>query len=721
MNKKYFIFLIMMFFLLVDNVYALTPNEIKIRETTCKDNTKVELAIANEDGTLTTKSCYETYILAKEAMTKDEDEKLVIIEDGMIVDAKYALIDYDQATIDRKFIEVFEDKDLKNKITYIKATATSSDDAALLNLDYDTKRVQIKVNGVIGWIQKYEYEKTKLNVLYDIVPISWVKSSSHYKITELEIIHLLPRNVYGNKSTEKLIIGPKPENIEVGDYYSYDGHYFYKDLKTMLEDYKNSSNVNSINKDNPYYNYYLYLSFRSKTNYSAENINQYLEKRTSSTSKLYKTGEYFIKYQDLYGINALLMLAIGINESGWGNSNIALTKNNLFGLNAIDESPGQSANYFKSVDDCIHDYAYYWLSYGYVKPGDYRFKGANLGNKGRGLNVHYASSVYWGEIAASIYYDIDKCFGLQDYNSYQLAGLKEDYLDKVYAYKTPGGEKVSPENYQYKIKSSPIIILEEVKGPEVEKSTKWYKIMSDATLDENLNYVGSRDSNPRVVYNYDKNIVYVPSTYFEKINTKIEAELPPIEKPEENPGNESETPPNKDENNNEENNDNEDKNEEVNKPEEEIPEKIDVPIETIIETSKLTYDIEEKILIGEINTTIESIKTALTNNEAVITIKENDKEVSTGKVKTGQIVTIVSGKLTESFTIIVYGDINGDGIISAVDYVKVKNHIMKTEELSGIYLKAADVNKDKSISAVDYVNVKNYIMGNENVIGKKGE
>ena len=79
---------------------------------------------------------------------------------------------------------------------------------------------------------------------------------------------------------------------------------------------------------------------------------------------------------------------------------------------------------------------------------------------------------------------------------------------------------------------------------------------------------------------------------------------------------------------------------------------------------------------------------------------------------TGDIVNISNGTETKSFRIVIYGDVNGDGLVSAVDYVKIKNYIMSSSELSGSYKLAADVNNDGTISAVDYVNIKNYILGN---------
>ncbi|MCQ2529839.1 MAG: dockerin type I domain-containing protein [Lachnospiraceae bacterium] len=58
------------------------------------------------------------------------------------------------------------------------------------------------------------------------------------------------------------------------------------------------------------------------------------------------------------------------------------------------------------------------------------------------------------------------------------------------------------------------------------------------------------------------------------------------------------------------------------------------------------------------------------------------------------------------------GDANGDGKISALDYVAVKNHIMGNKKISdSSKLAAADANGDGKISALDYVRIKNIIMG----------
>lgn len=81
-------------------------------------------------------------------------------------------------------------------------------------------------------------------------------------------------------------------------------------------------------------------------------------------------------------------------------------------------------------------------------------------------------------------------------------------------------------------------------------------------------------------------------------------------------------------------------------------------------------------------------------------------------VQTGGSIGIEINNRTEfKYKVAVLADVNGDGKISALDYVKIKNHIMKTNLInSDVYLTAADVNDDGKISALDYVRIKNYIM-----------
>ena len=106
--------------------------------------------------------------------------------------------------------------------------------------------------------------------------------------------------------------------------------------------------------------------------------------------------------------------------------------------------------------------------------------------------------------------------------------------------------------------------------------------------------------------------------------------------------------------------------------------------------------------------TISEIKsaTSLTNYEAK---NQNGKEISDNeKAVTGY--TLGSTTYTTSYTILVLGDVNGDGQVMATDYAKIKNYIMGQTELTETQKKAADVNNDGQVMATDYAKIKNHIM-----------
>lgn len=133
---------------------------------------------------------------------------------------------------------------------------------------------------------------------------------------------------------------------------------------------------------------------------------------------------------------------------------------------------------------------------------------------------------------------------------------------------------------------------------------------------------------------------------------------------------------------------------------------------------KYNSDFISNIKIG---TSAGSIINKLKNNNEKINIKitsidSNNKNIEKKEsniLGTGDIISISNGVENKSFRTVIYGDVNGDGVVSAVDYVKIKNYIMSASELSGSYKLAADVNSDGTITAVDYVNIKNYILGND--------
>lgn len=89
--------------------------------------------------------------------------------------------------------------------------------------------------------------------------------------------------------------------------------------------------------------------------------------------------------------------------------------------------------------------------------------------------------------------------------------------------------------------------------------------------------------------------------------------------------------------------------------------------------------------------------------------------VETTKVRTGDYIEIITNNKTYIFYMVLKGDVNGDGDVAPIDYVKIKNHIMEEKMIVGdVYKLAADYNDDTGITPLDYVKVKNHIMNGGN-------
>ncbi len=264
----------------------------------------------------------------------------------------------------------------------------------------------------------------------ELIPINEAENGfSYYYVIDNELYHYISMDI---KNDSFVSIGPMdiaPSYLEPNiRYYSYNGHYFYTDFYLMVNDYQNKNFSNAVNKDNPYYNYYQFLSFRSQTMYSAEELNNYLTRTVSPYSALYNSGSQFINAADNVYINAALELSFAIHESGYGTSNIARDKNNLFGINATDDNPYENALTFDSVEDCIVYHVEEFLQLKYFNPYYYTSFGAFLGDKSMGMNYKYASDAYWGEKIASHYYRLDKALGFKDRNHYRIGFFVYDLI-----------------------------------------------------------------------------------------------------------------------------------------------------------------------------------------------------------------------------------------------------------------------------------------------------
>jgi beta-N-acetylglucosaminidase len=111
-----------------------------------------------------------------------------------------------------------------------------------------------------------------------------------------------------------------------------------------------------------------------------------------------------------------------------------------------------------------------------------------------------------------------------------------------------------------------------------------------------------------------------------------------------------------------------------------------------------------------------------TAENATIKLYTSDgKTEQTDKVGTGNILALYdgSGNKLSSYTVVIYGDVNGDSAVDTLDMMAIRNYIDNTETLTGGYLKAADANRGgDGVNIVDLIAINRHINGTATISQK---
>ena len=112
------------------------------------------------------------------------------------------------------------------------------------------------------------------------------------------------------------------------------------------------------------------------------------------------------------------------------------------------------------------------------------------------------------------------------------------------------------------------------------------------------------------------------------------------------------------------------------------------------------------------NTSASAFKSNITLNTGVSV--EVDTHATTKYVHTGGKTRIKRGSTTlKEFTNIVPGDPSGDGQINSADLLKIRQHLLGTKKLSGVFFTASDVNYDNQINSADLLRVRQHLLGSK--------
>ena len=104
----------------------------------------------------------------------------------------------------------------------------------------------------------------------------------------------------------------------------------------------------------------------------------------------------YVYMEELYGVNAIYLMSLSAEESGWGRSQLAITHNNIGG---IKSSNGWM--YFSDWGECL-DYKARLLKNQYLSEnGDY-FNGYSIWN----VNIKYCEQNTWADNINSIAYGL---------------------------------------------------------------------------------------------------------------------------------------------------------------------------------------------------------------------------------------------------------------------------------------------------------------------------
>lgn len=437
-----------------------------------QDPFKIGTVSAAGELTISPKS-YNTFDAANSAITNSNTQ--VVLYNDSIIKMKSGIV-MAKPTVGSSAAVIYE-ADMKTVIMPV-ATGGAVPATEMEYVRSDDEKIEVKVAGRQGFVKHANAY---------LVPLAMMKGRSYYTVNSAgELVH----NVYDidKNSHTAYTTGIAPSFLKQGTkYISWDGNSFKSENGTVV---------------GTAYQYFNMLPARSKTNYTAAELDQYINqvlaekealytsnpttfiryKDATKTSKLIGLGATLKEVESTYKINALLILGMAMHESDFGTSTHAQKNNNIFGIKVFDSNPEDGEQY-ATIKDCIISLMNNYLNKNYVPIPDSGFayqNGGSPGNKNRGINVRYASDAYWGQKVAGHMYRVDKALGGKDFlnnaNPYNIGitniqGLNVRMgagtsFDKQFTYPKPG---------------YPVIIAGTEKA---SNGTDWYKIISDSNANE---------------------------------------------------------------------------------------------------------------------------------------------------------------------------------------------------------------------------------------------
>ena len=127
-----------------------------------------------------------------------------------------------------------------------------------------------------------------------------------------------------------------------------------------------------------------------------------------------------------------------------------------------------------------------------------------------------------------------------------------------------------------------------------------------------------------------------------------------------------------------------------------------------------TYIIGDTYITGiSPQTQISALLSGLKAENCTVKVLDASGNEKSGIIATGDKVEVYcNNTVVMTRQIVIYGDVNGDGIIDVLDIIRMNRHALGLNPLNGIYLEAGDANRKK-----DGVDVLDIIITNRHTLG----
>ncbi len=129
------------------------------------------------------------------------------------------------------------------------------------------------------------------------------------------------------------------------------------------------------------------------------------------------------------------------------------------------------------------------------------------------------------------------------------------------------------------------------------------------------------------------------------------------------------------------------------------------------------YIRSDNAILGVRNQTTASALVQQFNNKVLqISDMTGNELADAAYAGTGTVVSVlINGKVTDSATLVVKGDVDGDGMLSSSDYMSINAHMCSVSSLVSYFVLAADINSDSIITSTDVLSFAAHLTGSKTI------